>query len=64
MLTIYFIYFATLKIKGTGTTVAGIRQDELLNYPFPLASSCQEQHRIVAKVDELFSVCDALIRTL
>lgn len=28
--------YRTIKIKGTGTTVAGITQDQLLNYVFAL----------------------------
>ncbi|MDO9633467.1 MAG: restriction endonuclease subunit S, partial [Paludibacter sp.] len=56
----YFLYFfSTLKIIGTGTTVAGITQDKLVNYPFPLPP-LPEQHRIVAKVDELMALCDTL----
>ncbi|HFI9413584.1 TPA: restriction endonuclease subunit S [Vibrio parahaemolyticus] len=51
--------YRTIKIKGTGTTVAGISQDQLLNYVFSLPP-LQEQHRIVAKVDELMALCDQL----
>ncbi|MGZ8945647.1 MAG: restriction endonuclease subunit S [Methylococcaceae bacterium] len=51
--------FATLKIKGTGTTVAGIKQEELLSYLFALPPLA-EQQRIVAKVDELMQLCDRL----
>ncbi|ELN6869875.1 restriction endonuclease subunit S [Vibrio parahaemolyticus] len=51
--------YTTIKIKGTGTTVAGISQDQLLNYVFSLPP-LQEQHRIVAKVDELMALCDQL----
>ena len=56
----YFLNtFATLKIKGTGTTVAGIKQEELLNFPIPLPPLA-EQKRIVAKVDSLMALCDKL----
>ena len=55
----FFIFFATLNIKGTGTTVAGIKQDELLNFLVPLPP-LPEQHRIVTKVDELMALCDQL----
>lgn len=52
-------YYATLNIKGTGTTVAGIGQDQLLNFILALPPLA-EQHRIVAKVDELMALCDQL----
>jgi type I restriction enzyme S subunit len=56
----FFInYYSTIKIEGTGTTVAGITQDQLLNYVASIPPM-EEQQRIVAKVDELMSLCDAL----
>ncbi len=56
----YFIsYYKTIPIIGTGMTVAGIKQDELLNFLVPLPPLA-EQHRIVAKVDELMALCDQL----
>lgn len=51
--------YSTIKITGTGTTVAGITQDQLLNYVFALPPM-SEQHRIVAKVDDLMALCDQL----
>jgi len=51
--------YATLKIKGTGTTVMGIKQEQLLEYIIGLPPF-EEQHRIVAKVDELMVLCDQL----
>jgi type I restriction enzyme S subunit len=51
--------YSTIKIVGTGTTVAGIKQEELLSYVIALPP-IEEQHRIVAKVDELMALCDQL----
>ena len=56
----FFInYYSTIKIEGTGTTVAGITQDQLLRYVASIPP-LEEQQRIVAKVDELMGLCDAL----
>ena len=56
----YFMnFYSTLKIVGSGMTVAGIKQDELLGYCVP-TPPLAEQHRIVAKVDELMALCDQL----
>ncbi|GAB6091392.1 restriction endonuclease subunit S [Spirochaeta dissipatitropha] len=55
----YYLSYATLELIGTGTTVAGITQEKLLNLPYALPP-LPEQHRIVAKVDELMALCDRL----
>lgn len=56
----YFInYFKTLSVVGSGMTVAGIKQDELLGFVVPLPPSI-EQSRIVTRVEELMQLCDAL----
>lgn len=58
-LDFFFNTYSTVKIKGTGTTVEGIKQEQLLNYVIGLPSG-NEQHQIVEKVDELMSLCDQL----
>lgn len=58
-LDFFFNTYSTVKIKGTGTTVEGIKQEQLLNYVIGLPSD-NEQHQIVEKVDELMSLCDQL----
>ncbi|HBC86876.1 MAG TPA: restriction endonuclease subunit S, partial [Lentisphaeria bacterium] len=59
VLDYYYIFFLTHKFEGTGLTVKGIKQDELMAFPFPLPP-LSEQKRIVAKVDELMALCDEL----
>ncbi len=56
----YFYYYYRIQtVKGTGMTVDGIRQEKLLQMPFPLPPLA-EQHRIVEKVDRLMALCDEL----
>jgi len=55
----FLILYKTRKIKGKGTTVSGIRQNDLLALPTSLPV-LEEQKRIVAKVDELMALCDKL----
>ncbi|HYE36655.1 restriction endonuclease subunit S [Methylocaldum sp.] len=55
----FYILYRTRNIKGKGTTVSGIKQDQLLALPVALPP-IDEQIRIVAKVDELMVLCDKL----
>lgn len=55
----FFILYKTREVKGTGTTVSGIKQEQLLTLPVALPP-IEEQSRIVAKVDELMALCDRL----
>lgn len=52
-------FFLTHAFEGTGLTVKGIKVAALLQFPFPLPPLA-EQHRIVAKVDEVMALCDQL----
>lgn len=52
-------FFKTLSVVGSGMTVAGIKQDELLGFVVPLPPEA-EQSRIVTRVEELMRLCDAL----
>lgn len=55
---LYLVMNAGTRV-GTGMTVKGIRREQLLGAPFPLPP-LNEQKRIVARVDELMGVLDAL----
>jgi type I restriction enzyme S subunit len=55
----FYNFYITQNIKGSGMTVSGIRQTELLNMLVPVPPLA-EQNRIVAKVDQLMSLCDEL----
>ncbi|WP_051906469.1 restriction endonuclease subunit S [Methylomarinum vadi] len=55
----FLILYKTREVSGKGTTVAGIKQNELLALPAVLPP-LEEQARIVAKVDELMALCDRL----
>ncbi len=49
----FYYYYGTVKFKTSGTTVKGIRKDDLLQYLFPLCSS-QEQLQIVKAIEDYF----------
>ena len=51
--------FILKNLVKTGTTVQSLKYSEFESQPFPLPP-LPEQHRIVAKVDELMSLCDRL----
>ena len=62
---LFFLSFQLqrLKFEGRGTTISGITKKQLKDTEFPLAPY-QEQHRIVAKIEELFSKLDKGIESL
>ncbi len=55
--------FILSELVKTGTTVQSLKYAEFARQPFPLPPLA-EQHRIVAKVDELMAVCDRLEASL
>jgi type I restriction enzyme S subunit len=55
-----FGYFQKL---GAGSTVPGIDRESILNVSLPIAPFA-EQHRIIAKIEELFSRLDAGVEAL
>lgn len=60
----YFRYFeAQLQQKGTGTTFKAITQDVVKNLDVPIPP-LDEQLRIVARIEELFSELDKAVETL
>ena len=46
--------YSSIKVEGRGTTVAGIREDELTSFLFHLPT-LSEQKRIVAKIDSVLA---------
>jgi len=57
----YYLLFAQeeMKAKSSGAVQSFVSLGFLRNYPFPMPP-LQEQHRIVAKIDQLMSMCDNL----
>ncbi len=46
--------YSSIKVEGGGTTVAGIREDELMSFLFHLPT-LSEQKRIVAQTDSVLA---------
>lgn len=63
--TLYLLSFTlqALKFEGRGTTISGFTKLQLAETPFPLPP-LNEQRRIVAKLEELFSELDAGVESL
>ena len=56
----FFVYFySTLKVDGHGMTVVGMNKKQLMNYLMPIPPLA-EQKRIVEKIEQVFSVLDAI----
>ena len=50
----FFFFYKSLSIKGSGSTVMGIKTKDLLSIPIPIPP-LDEQRRIVAKLNKLLS---------
>lgn len=63
--TLYFLNYELqiLKFEGRGTTISGLTKKQLKDLPFPLPP-LNEQHRIVAKIEELFSELEKGVESL
>ncbi len=63
--TLYLLSYELqfLKFDGRGTTISGVTKKQLKDLGFPLPP-INEQHRIVAKIEELFSELDKGIENL
>ena len=55
----FLSFYKTQEVSGNGITVKGIKIQDLLSTNFPLPP-IEEQHRIVAKIKELFSILDII----
>ena len=63
-LLFFFRYFEVqLQQKGTGTTFKAITQDVIKNLEIPVPP-LEDQHRIVTRIEELFSQLDSGVETL
>jgi type I restriction enzyme S subunit len=58
-----FRSFLSLNVSGVGGSLMRVKPSTLVKYPFPLAPT-QEQHRIVTKIEELFSDLKAGVAAL
>lgn len=61
--SLFYYFYKTLKIEGTGTTVKGIKQNELLNILIPIPP-LEEQYRIVTKIESIMTLIDQMEREL
>ena len=53
----------TIEQKARGI-IPGIKRQDILNIKTPLPPIEEEQHRIVAKINEIFSFCDKAMELL